>query len=248
MPEVLTGTQPGITVGDIQRQMADLLGYRPDQSRFANASLDWINNTLLHIQLHDPLMRRTVVQGASFSLVANVAEYDVRADVGNGGFGWSNCKEVHRVRFSMDSSVGIEPVTLAQHRRREFMNAATGPTVSVVLLDQFRLLFVPTPDQAYDGFGDYSQDIPKITDAAAKVDWPRQWDVVLLEGVKWRGYQWHSPSDSTWKACLQVYEGMLSSLGQNEKDTPVRRARAVLTRRMRRATMGRSPNDRFPRY
>lgn len=243
MPQVLDGDQPGLTVADILRQVADALGYQPTQSRFANACKDWIQSTLLDIQLADPKMRRTVAIDCELTLKAGVDTYDVALDVDDGGFGWTNCAEVLRLKLDSYASP-LEVVSMSQYRSRAGMIPdKAGPVQTVVLVDQRRVKIVPAPADDMTGVGDYVQSLPKLVDPGDKIEWPRAWDVVLLEGCLWRGYRWHSPTDSAWRDSMRVYENLKATLTAGDKATAVRPSRVVVTRALKRTRLSSLPND-----
>lgn len=242
MPEVLVGSMPGLTVAKATVTMADLLGISTNNNRFKNAVKGWLNDTLQDIQLHDPKMRRTIVHDAPWTTIPGVAVYDVRATVENGGFGWDNCFEVVALVSPDVSTRPLEPLSLAQYRQRSYIMSDAGPSYGWVLLDQFRVRVVPIPDQAYSGTGDYYQDIPEITDPAAKVDWPRAWDAVLMQGLKYRGLEWlYTNQPGLWAKAYAIYQDRIAKLKLAERTTARRPGAAVSVRALR--SRRRIPHD-----
>lgn len=194
------------------KRLSDQLGYQVTNPRFRAAAITWIQDTLLEIQLADAKMRRTMVLGASFTTESGTSDYDVRQLP----FGWSNCYAVAMLRFTDLNDKCLESVTPEQYRNRGVLAAESGAPGYFVKLDQFRVRFVPTPDQVYAGEGDYQQDIPQIANDDDRVDWPRAWDIVLQEGTLYRGFRWRSEQDPTWGAQRRVFRELLAELKSTE--------------------------------
>jgi hypothetical protein len=247
MPEVLSGTQPGYLVDDIIRVMADLLGYNTGNTRFSNACKDWINDTLREMQLADPHNRRTIVHDAPAAVIADTHTYDVRDTEENGGFGWDNCFEVLALVIPEISTRPLEPLSIDQYRNRSFIQADSGPPYGWVMIDQFRVRFVPTPSEGYTGAGDYVQDIPKITSGQAKIDWPRAWDSILSDGVKYRGMEWqYTEQPGVWKTKELIYRERIKDWKMHDASPKQRPRKVVVTRALRsnRATPRDNSTDR----
>jgi hypothetical protein len=249
---VMSGTQGGQTVGTIILHMADLLGMSSSNNRLKNMVKRWINSIIQEIQIADPKMRRTMVTDADFNLIADTENYDVRDTEENGGFGWTNCFEVLSLNIPSLTDRPLEPLSMQQYRNRSYALQNSGPSYSWVLMDQFRVKIVPTPDQAYAGVGDYYQDIPDVTaggDLTEKVDWPRAWDAVLLAGVEWKGMQWqHADDPRAWEGYRGIYAGadgkggLIGSLKMHERTTGRVPNKAIVTRAIR--SRQRIPHDR----
>jgi hypothetical protein len=237
VPEVLSGEQPGLTVGEIQQQMADMFGHPSNSARYRNMVGRWINLIALDIQLKDPHNRRFTVHQAPITLISGTAEYDVRRSTDDGGWGWDNCYEILTLVLPDLSPVPLEPIWLDQWRQRAIRVDTTGPSVSAVMLDQFRVRIDPTPDQAYTGHGDYRQNVPRITDSGAYIDWPRAWDVALLEGVTWKALMQDEPGNvAAWRTQKHVYEEAREAIRRHDLtggQVPVQ-AVVLRTRRSRR--------------
>lgn len=221
-----------MTVGEIVLKFQDEYGY-PGSARYENKVKRWVNETLRQMQLEEQHKRRFLVFDAPFALIADRAEYDVRDSAADGGFGWDNCAEVVRLQLPDVGSVPMETLTAMQFRDRgSNWFAQSGQPFTVVVLDQFRVLFAPTPTQAYTGVGDFYQDVPTITEG--KLSWPRMWDEVLVAGVASRAAQdRYKTSPAVWGAFEQRYQSMLSSLRLGEANQPTVPRRAVNTRAMR---------------
>jgi hypothetical protein len=229
----LSGQQSGLTVETIIQQMATSLGHSPDNGRFRSYVLRWINEILLDIQLCDPLMRRTTVHDAAFNLVGGTDTYDVRT-AAPAGFGWGNCYSILRFAIPSLGSRMFEPITLDQYRSRNFLAADQGPPGEVVILDGFRVRFVPTPDQAYAGKGDYVQDIPQLATPTDRVDWPKAWDVILQLGVRYLGYQaFDSANVGSWLGAQRMYEARRDELKATELAAPEMPGRCITVRSRR---------------
>ncbi len=225
----LGGARPGMDVQRVLRRLSDNLGYRPNNPRFRAAAVTWIQDTLLEIQLADPKLQRVYVMDAPFTLTAGTADYDVRV----APFGWSNCFAVGMLKISELQNRVLEYVNPEQYRYRGVLAADAGPPTYCVKLDQFRIRIVPTPDVAYPGFGDYQQDIPQIANDEDRVDWPRAWDIVLLEGAMYRGYKWRSEQDPTWMRQYKVFEDKLNQMRTGENMLAREPGRVVMTRSRR---------------
>lgn len=240
MPEVLSGSMPGLSVAQIQQTVGSDLGYSLSNSRFKNAVIGWTREVLREMQLHDPLLRRLVVVDAPFSTIASQDNYDVRLEEAEGGFGWVNCQQILALTIPSLSARPLEPLHLEQYRNRSYDTTTDSVPYAWVALDQFRIKIVPKPDIVYSGFGDYIQDVPEITADAAFIDWIRTWDAVLMTGVRAHAYQWqYTQQPSVWIPQYRIYEDRLAELKMMERTTPRRPNRAVVTRALR--------SRRFPR-
>ena len=225
----LGGAKPGMAVKGILQRLSDNLGYRVDNSRFRAAAVTWIQDTLLEIQLADPKMQRVFVLDAPFTLEAGTADYDVRL----APFSWGNCYAVNMLKLADFQYRVVEKVTPEQYRYRGTIPADSGPPGYYVAIDQFRIRIVPTPDIAYTGTGDYQQDIPQIANDDDRVDWPRAWDIVLLEGAMYRGYKWRSEQDPTWMRQYKVFTDKLDQLKVGENILTREPGKVVMTRSRR---------------
>jgi hypothetical protein len=222
----LGGAPPGLPVRALLQRLSANLGYQVGNARFRAAAITWIQDTLLEIQLCDPKMRRVLVMEAAFTLEAGTEMYDVR----QAPFSWSNCYAVESLKIpDLDDRV-LESVTPEQFRNRGILVADAGPPVYYVKVDQFRVRIVPTPSEDFAGTGDYQQDIPQIANDEDRVDWPRAWDIVLLEGAMYRGYKWRSEQDPTWTRQYQIFRDLLKSLKTTEAVMTRTPGKAVLTR------------------
>lgn len=228
----LGGPKPGIAVSGLLQRLSDNLGYRTDNSRFRSAAVTWIQDTLLEIQLADPKLQRVYVMDAPFTLTSGVSDYDVRQFP----FGWSNCFAIGLIKIPSFNNRVLEAVSPEQYRYRGVLAADQGPPDYIVKLDQFRIRFVPTPSSDYVGVGDYQQDIPQIQNPEDRVDWPRSWDIVLLEGAMYRGYKWRSEQDPTWTRQYRVFQDLLDKLASGER-VMVREPGKVVMTRSRRGTV-----------
>jgi hypothetical protein len=137
------------------------------------------------------------------------------------------------LKFQELESRVLERVTPEQYRYRGVLSADAGPPSYYVALDQFRIRIVPTPDVAYAGVGDYQQDIPQIANDGDRVDWPRAWDIVLLEGAMYRGYKWRSEQDPTWMRQYKVFTDKLDQLKVGENILTREPGKVVMTRSRR---------------
>jgi len=189
MAEVFAAAGLELTVNEIIQRMSDELGYNVSDTRFSNMVKRNINSTLQDIQLHDPHNRRTMVTDAVVTLKRGVVEYDVRKDVSDGGWGWTNCYEVIQVVVHPVSSRPLEQLEMRQWRNRSYLESDTGPGYALVMVDQVRMRIHPPPDQDYIGVGEYTQNFPKIDAGDDSVDWPRAWDQVLMEGTRFHMYR-----------------------------------------------------------
>lgn len=243
MPEVLAGEQPGINLGTLILSCAGLVGENPTNRRFRNEIIRFANETILDIQLNDPHKRRTVVHDAEFTTIAGQAEYDVRKDAENGGFGWTNCFRVKAIVLSGDSTIELEPIDLSTYRNRAAINPGT--PFSVVMIDDVRIRLVPAPTDAVAGVGDYYQDIPQITEDLQNVDWPRAWDVALQAGVRYLVLQWREASNvAAWRAQFGIYQDKLAALRSMERNVPRKNAQATIQRNLRSRLGVQLSNDR----
>jgi hypothetical protein len=218
-----------MAVRGLLQRLSDNLGYRTTNPRFHAAAITWIQDTLLEIQLADPKMQRVYVMDATFTLTAGESDYDVR----EAPFGWSNCFAVGMLKVPELQNRVLEIVTPEQYRYRGVLAADSGPPTYCVRLDQFRLKIVPTPDTAITGVGDYQQDIPQIINDDDRVDWPRAWDIVLLEGAMYRGYKWRSEQDPTWTRQYKVFLDKLEQLKTGENLMTREPGKVVMTRSRR---------------
>lgn len=246
MPQVMEGTQPGMTVNTLLTRLGGQLGFNPDNQRFANLAKGWINTAILEIQLADPLMRKTVVMDADFNLIAGTSEYNVTLDPPDGGFGWTNCLEVLALVLPDVSSRPLECLHRDQYRQRSYEQGHSGPSYAWVAVNQTTIKVVPDPDQAYAGKGDYVQNIPQITDGNHQVAWPPAWDTVLWNGALYYGMQWrYQNQPSAWKTQWNIYQKLISDMKTHERTTPRRPHKAVSTRRLRTR---RIPHDNSTDY
>jgi hypothetical protein len=225
----LSGATPGLAVKDTLRRLSDNLGYQVTNSRFRAAAVTWIQDTLLEIQLADPKMQRTYVMDAAATLEAGTSDYDVR----QAPFSWSNCFAVSGIKVPELQNRVLERVTPEQYRNRGVLSADSGPPSYFVQLDMFRIRFAPTPNTALSVVGDYLQNIPQIANDDERVDWPRAWDIVLLEGSLYRGYKWRSEQDPTWTRQYRVFRDLLTELKNGENITAREPGKVVLTRSRR---------------
>jgi len=225
----LSGARPGIDVKGLLQRLSDNLGYRVANPRFHSAAITWIQDTLLDIQLADPKLQRVFVMDAPFTLQPGVSDYDVRY----APFSWTNCYAVSMLKFADLQNRVIERITPEQYRYRGTLTTDSGPPVYFVALDQFRIRIVPTPNMAQTGTGDYQQDIPQIANDEERVDWPRAWDIVLLEGAMYRGYKWRSEQDPTWMRQYKVFTDKLDQLKTAENILTREPGRVVMTRSRR---------------
>jgi hypothetical protein len=235
MPEVLEGSQTGLTVNNIIVLLAQDVGYNVGNTRFQGKVKNWINETLRDIQIQDPKMRRTVVHEATGNTIAGVAEYDVRKDPADGGFGWTNCREVLSLLVPLLSDLPLERIGLERFRSRgEALGSVTGPPHSFVIIDGFRIRMDPTPDGIWALTGDYIQNIPSITAGSAQIDWPREWDQVLMEGVRAHAYRViHKENPAVWKVQWDIYQGFIQEIRHGDVATAERPRRVILTRGIR---------------
>lgn len=232
----LGGIVPGLKVAALLKRLGDNLGYQQTNARFAASALTWIQDTLLEIQLADPLLRRVLVMDAPFTVVQGQGDYDVR----QAPFNWTNCYAVLSLKFSEFDDRPLEPVTPEQYRARGVLAADQGLPGFFVKVDQFRIRIVPDPDQAYVGVGDYQQDLPSVANPDDRVDWPRAWDIVLLEGAMFRGYRWRSEQDGTWVKQRAVFRDLLGSMRTTEAVATRAPGKVVLTRMRHRVVV---PHD-----
>ena len=232
----LGGATPGIAVSGLLQRLGDNLGYNTTNPRFRAAMISCIQDTLMEIQLADPMLRRVLVMDAAFTLEAGTDTYDVR----QAPFSWTNCYAVNMLKFPELQDRVLEAVTPEQHRHRGVLAGDEGEPTYFVKLDQFRVKIVPPPSDTYAGRGDYQQDIPQIANPDDRVDWPRAWDVLLLEGCMYRGYRWRSEQDDTWLKQRSVFKEMLTNMKTTEAVTTRTPGRVVIDRARRRAII---PHD-----
>ncbi len=249
MPEVLSGSMPGVTVADAMQIAADHCGYRIENDRFRTMVLSWIKAVIQRISAAHPMLRRTVVIDAPFTLVAGTSLYDVRKPVADGGFGWDNCYQVLTMRLPEVSSRSLEPMKIDQWYNRTALNSDQGPSYGWVLVDQFRIKMVPTPDQAYEGTGDYTQDLPVITSDGQTLDWVRAFDVSFREGILFEADRWqYREQPALWKGSEKRFEALVAEIGSIERTTNRRPSKAVVTRSLlsrRRIVRDRSTDQRY---
>lgn len=224
----LSGARPGMDVSGLIRRLSDALGYKTDNPRFRSAAITWIQDTLLELQLADPKLQRVYVMEATVTLTSGQADYDVRTD-----WGWTNCYAVGLVKIAELENRVLERVNPEEYRYRGVITAASGPPQYMVVLDQFRVRMVPTPSQSYTAYGDYQQEIPQIGQDNDRIDWPRAWDIVLLEGALYRGYKWRSEQDRVWVTQRQVFRDLLNELKTGEKILARQPGKVVMTRSRR---------------
>lgn len=233
---VLVGAPPGAKLQEIIDGIGDDLGFKPSNQRFRAAVIRWVNRTLEEIQLEDPLMRRTCVLDAAFTIDSNQDTYDVRTD-----FGWNNCFSILSVKFPDLQQRPLEFVTLEQYRNRGILAGDSGEPSYAVLVDQVRVRFVPPPSQEFSGVGDYLQDIPKIASPDDRVDWPRPWDVALYEGVLYRGLRWNNQENvAVWGGQRRVFERMVQNIRNGEAVQTRAPGKAVVVRARKRPVI---PHD-----
>lgn len=242
--QVLEGSQPGLSVGEIILRVCDSTGENPDSHRLRNRVKRSANSILLDIQLQDPGRRRTIVYDAEFTTIAGTAEYDVRRPVEDGGFGWDNCFRV--IRLIPDSASGLEweCIDAPTHRNRGSIDSSPGFPGSWVALDDTRVKLVPAPDSVISGVGDYYQDIPQITEDDQKVDWPRAWDSVLMAGVMFEETRAQDGDNvQKWMANYGIYQERLAKLKTMERATPRRSRTMVNQRNLRNRRVFAAGND-----
>lgn len=235
MPEVLSGSQPGLTPLLAYTEMGSLLGEDPEDSVFRTMVDCWIRAIVQDIQLRYPQLRRTTVHDADFTVVPGQAEYDVRASVADGGFGWDNCWQIWMLTIPEVASRPLEPLHLLQWRDRSYLPGDQGPSYGWVWLDQFRIRLIPAPDQAYVGKGDYFQDIPVPNgNSSQTIDWPRAWDACFREGLEYRAFKWqHQQQPSIWMPQYRIYQTALGRLWNMDQSNPVMPRQAIHTRTLR---------------
>jgi hypothetical protein len=233
----LPGARPGLNVQAIINRMGNKLGYKPTNDRFRAACLEWIQDILQEIQLADPLMNRTLVMDAPFTLTAGTDTYDVR----EAPFSWGNCYAVMRLKFPDISDRVLEPTTPDQYRHRGVLAGDSGEPAYFVKIDQFRIRIVPPPAQAYSGVGDYQQDIPLLQNDQDRVDWPRAWDSVLLKGVLYLGYQWRDENSGAWKDQYRLFSDAIEQMRTTQAVTTRSPGQVVMLRARKKPII---PHDR----
>jgi hypothetical protein len=181
MPSVLSGSQDGMTVDEIILEIADSWGAPSGSNRFKNLVKRRINRALRMIWNSDPKLRVYRVYGAPAVLQANVGEYNVTDLLVNGGFEWTDCAEVETLVFNVFDNRPLERLEMEQWRERSELLSHIGSPESWVSIDQHRIVIFPTPDEAYEGVGDYWRTIPSIS--TGQLEWPRAWDEAVMAGV-----------------------------------------------------------------
>lgn len=234
-PLVISGSQDGLTASAILQQVAGEVGRNPQNDRFRNLVLGWINEVIRRVQLVDSKLRHTTVHQATVTFKRGVVQYEVTDSIANGGFGWTNCHEVLLLIIPAFSNLPLETVDLEDFRQRwETQNTVEGPPHTWVPLSKTRVRIYPTPDADYVGEGDYLQEQPSITDFQQQVSWPRTWDQVLIEGVRYHAFRnYLKDQRGIIRDQKQVYDEHMVALQDDERVTPVRPGRAVVTRRLR---------------
>ncbi|HUV10656.1 MAG TPA: hypothetical protein VMX12_06730 [Acidimicrobiia bacterium] len=232
MVTVLSGAQAGLTVEEIQQIVADNWGFHTSNTRQMNMVRRMVNRALRQIANHNPKLRIFLVHDADVTLVAGVTQYDVRALVANGGWGWDNCQEVLEIVIPELDDRPLEKLTREQFRERSNSTDYTGTPEAWFPIDQTRVRIFPTPASAYTGKGDYNVDIPSIT--TGQLAWPRMWDEAIVAGVEWLVSK-NRMRDQP--AAVREYERtfykLLDDIEVWEKTTPVRPSRVTRTRAFR---------------
>jgi hypothetical protein len=225
----LEGTQPGITWEDIKGIVTEEFGFRDTNTRFVTLALRQYNRALLDIWKHFPTIRRFTVHDAEVTIKEGVDVYDVRATAENGGWGWTRCVEVMNVIIPDIYNLGLETMSLEQYRPRQDLLIEAGRPEGVVLIDNYNVRIVPTPEADHTGTGDYRTDVPWIT--TGKPDWPAGWDQVALIGCEFYLSKSHRPRSKL--VTQDEYEHQLNLLRRGEFAPREKPDRAISTRSIR---------------
>lgn len=235
MPEVLAGTEetsPGLTIGEMISILAEEFGVRADNTRFRSYCVRMLNRAFADLRMEWPLLRRFRNVDAELTVFSGVSDYDVRALPTDGGFGWTNCVEIESIRIPGIVSSHLPLVSLEQYRQRQDYLLDDGIPFGMVAIDPYRIKIFPAPAQDYTGSGDYWQDVPYITDLAARIDWPRGWDSVSLAGAE--TYISMSMKPEATEGYREKWLSGLASLGAGDRAMRrTRPQRAVVTRNLR---------------
>jgi hypothetical protein len=232
MPSVLSGSQDGMTVDEIILEIADSWGAPSGSDRFKNLVKRRINRVIRMIWNSDPKLRIYRVAGATAILQSGVGEYNVTLPIANGGFGWDNCAEVETLVFNIFDNRPLERLEMEQWRERSELLSHIGPPESWVSIDQYRIIVFPTPDDDYEGVGDYWRTIPSIS--TGQLDWPRAWDEALVAGVDYLFARVKlRDRPGAIKEVRDSFYKLLEDIETYDKNTAVRPFRAQATRYLR---------------
>jgi hypothetical protein len=227
----LEGTQPGLTWGTIQAILTEEFGYSSNDTRFLNLALNQYNRALLDISKDFPSIRRFNVHDATVTISDGVSTYDVRNTTENGGWGWDGCVEILSIVIPDLQRIPLELMTIEQWRPRMDLNVEEGRPWGAVIIDNYNVRLVPTPQEDLTGTGDYRVESPRITDSGDRPDWPAGWDLVALMGAEAYLSKSHRPRVPV--ATMAEYQMELSKIRRGEFGPRQRPDRAVVTRALR---------------
>ncbi len=249
MPTVVTGAQLGLQVLDIIQIMADNWGYSEDNTRFKNLIKRRCNQTIRQIYLREPRMRVFRVFGATATLIAGTAEYDVRETTENGGFGWTGCTLVEQLVFNSVDNRPLERIEPEQYRERSELLSGQGPPMSWLPIKPWLIRIVPTPDTSAVGVGDYWTELSSLVENTDQLDWPRSLDEVVRAGVEALTAQVRlRERPQAVRPFWDRFDELLRDLVINEKTKQARPQQGITTRNLRSRRTLPSDNSTDVRY